>query len=189
MSEKINITLSILSFLLALLSMVFIFLALRQNKKILEQSHEHFVESNRLENQPFLQMELVEDLSNCTPQYEIIIPSADGEYERNYVICRIKNVGNGTATNLIYTWQMEKQSDSDVFPVNAVMKGDEYIFQVTLENAFDSDSLKCVMLWGYDDILGNTYQQKSILYYEAGQLDRIENDSPAFLGEVRYKLA
>ena len=188
MSERVNIVLCILSFLLALLSMVFIFLTLRQNRRILEQSDKHFTESKRLGNQPFLQMELIAGLSNGIPDYEIIIPCENSTGECARDICKIKNVGNGTAANLVFTWKMEKQSNSDVFPVNAVMKGDEYIFQVTLENMLDCDSLKCVLLWSYNDILGYTYEQKSNLYYVAGRLDCIENDSPAFLGEVKYKL-
>jgi len=182
MSEVVNITLSILSFILALLSMFFIFLALRQNNKILKQSQEHFVESNRLGNQPYLQMELTNCLSNCTPQYEIILSSGDDESESTFAICKIKNVGNGTATNITYTWQMEKQSNTDTFPVNAVMKDDVYIFQITFINAFDRDSFESVLLWDYDDILGNTYEQKSILCFKEGQLDHIDNDSPIFLG-------
>lgn len=189
MSEIVGVLLDILSFLLAVLSIVFVIITLKQNNKVLKQSSNQFVESLRLESQPFLQMELVDDLSTNSPRYEITIPNENDKVERIYTVCKIKNVGNGTATNLRFTWKAEGKSYSDAFPVNAIMKGDEYFFQVTLEKEIDNDELNIILLWGYEDILGNTYEQKSFLYYEVDKLVCIENDPPTFLGIIGYTKA
>ena len=186
-----NIILSIFSFFLAAISLHFVHLTLKQNTKILEQGQKQFDESKRLEYQPYLKMELVKDWSDSTPQYEISVPIEDSESEPIYALCRIKNVGNGTATNLVLTWKSEKPSCSDSvpFPVNAIMKGDEYSFQVTLEKDTSIDSFKIEIVWQCEDILGNTYEQKSYLQYEDEILVCIDNDSPVFIGKVKYKLA
>ena len=194
MATAVNIILSILSFVLATFSLVFVMLTLKQNNRILEQgqkqleeSHNQFVESKRLECLPFLQMELVNDLTRYTLQFEITIPIGDDSSGNVYTICKIKNTGNGTATNLIYSWKCGELAGTDVFPVNAIMNGDEYYFQVTLDRKCIKDPFMIVILWEFGDILGNTYEQRSILHYEDEGLICIENDSPKYLGIVKYK--
>lgn len=190
MVEISNIILSIMSFILALLSIVFVIITLKQNTKILEQgqkqieeSKRQFTESKLLECQPFLQMELIEDWSNYNSQYVINIPIENGESETIYGLCKTKNVGNGSATNLRYSWKCDTQSDLGVFPLNAIMSGDEYYFQVTLEKQSIRNSYKIEFVWEYEDILGYTYEQKSILRYEDERLNCIENDPPVFKDE------
>ena len=189
MAEIWNIILSILSFILALLSSVFVIITLKQNTKILEQgqkqieeSQKQFAESKILECQPFLQMERIEDWDNYNSQDVINIAIEEGESENIYGLCKTKNVGNGTATNLIYSWKYGSQSDIDSFPVNAIMSGDEYYFQVTLEKASKRGSLDIEFIWGYEDILGNTYEQRSILHYNDETFSCVDNDSPVFKG-------
>lgn len=196
MATIVNIILSILSFILAALSLVFVIITLKQNNRILEQgqkqieeSHNQFVESKRLECQPFLQMELVTGMLNDFPQYEITIPIGESSANNICAICKTKNTGNGTATNLIFSWKCEELKDTDVFPVNAIMRGDEYCYQVTLEKEFAKDSFSIILLWEFGDILGNTYEQRSILHYEDEELAYIENDSPNFLGKTVYSVA
>lgn len=185
-----NIILSILSFFLAAISLHFVNLTLKQNTRILEQGQKQFDESKRLEYQPYLQLELVKDWSDITPQYEISIPIEDRGAEPIYAFCRIKNVGNGTATNLILSWKSEEPSCSDSipFPVNAVMKGDEYSFQVTIDKESIIDSFRIKIVWQCEDILGNTYEQESYLHYEDENLVCIDNNIPVFLGKVKYTL-
>ena len=182
-----DVILSGLSFGLAVLSIVFVIITLKQNEKILQQSHEQFSESKRLEYQPFLQLELVNDRPNCSPKFEIVIPTEYDNLDNIYDVCMLKNVGNGTATTFTYNWEAETESDVAVFPVNAIMSGNEYIFQITLEKESDRDSLLIKLIWNYDDILGNTYEQVSVLHYEDRQLVEVENNQPIFRGLVQYK--
>ena len=123
-----------------------------------------------------------------TLQYEILISIEDGGLEPIYSFCRIKNVGNGTATNLMLSWKSEELSCSNSipFPVNAIMKGDEYSFRITIEKESVIDSFKIEVVGQCEDILGNTYEQKSYLHYEDENLVCIDNDSPVFLGKVKY---
>ena len=181
MSENANLILSILSFCLALISLVFVYLTLRQNTKILQQSQKQFDESKRLEYQPFLQMELIKDWTGDITDYLIRIPLEKDSYQYSYSLCKIKNVGNGTATNIIFTWKSEEPSASDSvpFPVNAVMSGDEYLFKVcTTESKPDGKPPRIEFEWEFEDILGNSYEQKSILNYNYSEIDSIDNDPP-----------
>ena len=189
MTEIWNIILSVLSFILALLSIVFVIITLKQNTKILEQgqkqieeSQKQFTESKILECQPFLQMELIEDWDQYNSQYVISIPIEDNESENIYGLCKTKNVGNGTATNLIYSWKYGTKTDSDPFPVNAIMHGDEYYVQITLEKASIRGSFDIEFVWGYEDILGNNYEQRSILHYIDEKFSCVDNDPPVFKG-------
>ena len=189
MAEISGIILSILSFILALLSIVFVIITLKQNTKILEQSQKQleeskkqFTERENLECQPFLQMELIEDWDKYSPQYVIVIPIEDGESKSIYGVCKVKNVGNGTATRLIYSWRYGEHSNNDVFPVNAIMRGDEYYLQFTLEKESNKGPLVIEFVWEYDDILGNTYEQRSFLRYEEEKLDSVDNDAPVLMG-------
>ncbi len=195
MATIVNIILSILSFILAVLSLVFVMMTLKQNNRILEQgqkqieeSHNQFVESKRLECQPFLQMELVTGVSINSYQYMVIIPIGVIGAKNISAICKIKNTGNGTATNITYSWKYEELNDTNEFPINAIMRGDEYGFRVELVKEFAKVPFSIILLWEFGDILGNTYEQRSILHYEHERLAYIENDSPKFLGMAEYRI-
>lgn len=196
MALIINIILSILSFLLAAFSIVFVLITLNQNSKILKQGQEQieeskkqFIASKRLECQPYLQMELVEDWQDFVPQFGVSIHIEDDDSEPVHALCKIKNVGNGTATNLIFGWESKGPSSSDIipFPINAIMNGAEYYFLVILEKKSVLDSLQIYIEWEFGDILGNSYVQKSTLYYEDDTLVSIDNNPPEFEGIVKYK--
>lgn len=185
MSENANLILSILSFCLALISLVFVYLTLKQNTKILQQSQKQFDESKRLEYQPFLQMELIKKWTGDIADYYIEIPiEKDPSSQRvslySVSLCKIKNVGNGTANNLIYTWKSEEPPASDTvpFPINAVMSGDEYLFKVGLRRKTVGKPDRIEFEWAFEDILGNSYEQKSILNYDYQEIDSIDNDPP-----------
>ena len=160
----------------------------KATKEQVEESRLQFEESKRLELMPFLQIEIPTQIE--TPGFVIELPCSEADERQNiYSIVRLKNVGNGTATNIVYTW---KQNNSKIFisdyvPINAVMSGDSYIIQLTLEtNIICQDGTIGMITWQYDDLLGRSYEQRVFLNVEEDELVHCENDIPRYLGVVGY---
>lgn len=155
------------------------------------ESKQQFEESKRLETMPFLQLEI--PIEQTSPLFEIELDLCDGE--RTDVMCKIvklKNLGNGTATNISYDWERKRarKSPHDYQPINALMEGDSYNFQLSFNL---NDTLEGIaygaLIWRFDDLLGNSYEQRVVLEFDEGDLTSCDNDTPTFLGVVKYGLA
>ena len=163
----------------------------RMTEKQLEESRSQFKEAKRLECMPFLQLEIPTEQER--PLFEIELDLCSGNVSDTlYKIVKLKNLGNGSATNIIYTWKRNKTCDQvcDYPPINAIMHGDSYYFQLTFytDETMESGNTG-TLIWQYDDLLGNTYEQKVTLIFDEGDLIRCENDAPEYLGVIEYKLA
>lgn len=155
------------------------------------ESQRQFEESKRLENMPFLQLEI--PIEQVYPNFVIELDMYNEEPTTYiYKIVRLKNLGNGSASNIIYTWDCKGVSKSvcDYPPINAIMSGDSYNFQITVNADEDSTTgTSGKLIWQYDDLLGNSYEQGVTLMFEDGDLTGCENDSPKYIGVIGYKLA
>ena len=151
------------------------------------ESIRQYEESKRLETMPFLQLELPTEEKQ--PIFEIELESCGGDVaEVLYKIVRLKNLGNGSASNITYAWKRNNAADSIYgYLPNAIMHGDSYFLQLTY--AIDEDSLGGVLIWHYDDLLGNSYEQRVYLNFCEGKLTQCENDIPRFIGTIVYKLS
>lgn len=163
----------------------------RMTEKQLEESRSQFEEAKRLECMPFLQLEIPTEQER--PLFEIEFDLCSGNVSDTlYKIVKLKNLGNGSATNIVYTWKRNKTCDQvcDYPPINAIMHGDSYYFQLTFytDETMESGNTG-TLIWQYDDLLGNTYEQKVTLIFDEGDLIRCENDTPKYLGVIGYKLA
>lgn len=160
-------------------------------KEQVEESKRQFEETKRLELMPFLQIEIPTE--SDTPSFVLELPCSDDDVIQNiYILVRVKNVGNGTATNITYSWEPKgtKSSVSAYPPINAIMKGDGYSFQFTLEASEDiEDGTIGCFTWQYDDLLGRSYEQRVFLDVKDGDLVRCENDTPTYLGTVSYTVS
>lgn len=157
----------------------------------LDESKRQFEETKRLETMPFLQLEIL--MKQTSPQFEIELDLCDGE--ATDVLCifaKLKNLGNGTATNISYNWESKRASKSphEYQPINAIMEGDSIYFQLTFNI---DDSMEGVtygaLIWHFDDLLGNSYEQKVVLEFHEGDLVCCDNDTPTFLGVEKFSLA
>lgn len=152
------------------------------------ESQRQYEETKRLECMPFLQMEIPVNVES--PLFEIELPlctaSATSFIYKNI---HLKNIGNGTATNIIYTWKSENNIENivDYLPINAVMHGDKYCLQLTFDTSDEEANMQSRIVFEYNDLLGYSYQQQMILYFEDNDLTRIDNDMPHYLGIVKYK--
>lgn len=147
------------------------------------ESERQFEETKRLECMPFLQMEVIQ--GNRKPMFELELPLYKEEItDAIYAKLLIKNLGNGTATNIIYSWHHEGLSinETDYPPINAIMQGDSYCFQFTFLVDGHIDTVDHIPIdFEYNDLLGNTYEQKFFLYFEERELIRCEADVPNFI--------
>ena len=155
------------------------------------ESQRQFEETKRLECMPFLQMEISYD--NVTPEFDLQLPlcSKDIKYPIRKTV-KLKNVGNGTATTITYSWNYKGNNISkiDYPPINAIMKGDAYYILICCDaNETLPFETSATLTFQYNDLLGYTYEQKIILHFDPNKLLWCENDIPEYLGIVKYSLA
>lgn len=152
----------------------------------IKDGQEREAESKRLGCMPFLQLEI--PTKKATALFELELPLCNaGVVDTVYCNALIKNVGNGTATNITYSWKYAANNVSvhDYPPINAIMQGDSYYIQFTCDA--DETLEKCataILTLQYNDLLGYEYEQKIVLLFEEYNLIRFENDIPQFAGKL-----
>lgn len=161
----------------------------KATKEELAEIKRQFDESKRLEYMPFFQLNVA---TSESPRAEILLDHSEGVTEYIYQVVALKNVGNSTATTIIYDWTFQEKTQSDVFPINAIMRGDTYYFQLTIgSNTQKNDIMNdCIglLLLQFNDILGHTYTQKMFVHFDGQQIKSIENDDPVCQGIVGYSI-
>ena len=166
----------------------------RMTEKQLEESRAQFEQSKRLECMPFLQLEL------CTPErasFGSTFPLYKNDaLNESFEIVKLRNLGNGTAINLIYTWECKdvNKTETDCMPICAIQKGDTYYWQMNFETDADlRDYFHGKLCFEYNDLLGYTYEQKVDItfIYEDEELclHHIDVGNPEYKGIVVYSLA
>ena len=137
-------------------------------------------ETKRLDNLPFLQLEIPTE--DAKPMFEIDLTLCFEEPADfiEKVVC-LKNVGNGTATNIVYTWKYAKNniSDGSYLPINAIMKGDSYYIRVNCDMDESAEyETHAYLVLAYNDLLGHDYEQRIGVVFAQYDLVRFENDTP-----------
>lgn len=164
------------------------------SKAQLEESKTQFEESRRLQCMPFLQMEVA---TGKTAEFLSEVSLCADEVDTTmYEIFRIRNLGNGTAVNMVYLWSCKAMniSEGDAAPFNAIRVGDEYYWQFTIDaQEPEYESTKVVLNLQYEDLLGNTYTQNFFITFDNDTSITdgicIETDAPRFHGIRVYSLA
>ena len=168
--------------------------AANASRKQIDESQKQFDTTSRLQCMPFLQLEFAHGDSKLDCQLEISLRKGERCYFLNNK-AKIKNVGNGTATNIIYTWENEslpQKSDEylvevDVLPINAIMQGDEYFSLLTIYTKADVEyPQRGKLTFEYNDMLGNTYEQQVWITISKGGASSFDNNQPRFLGKLKY---
>lgn len=157
----------------------------KASMKQVEDSIIQFEANRRLQAMPFLQLEIPRE--NTAPSFDIELNGDNEAVDFLYYTVKLKNIGNGTAVSIIYSWEdRESNIKIEPFPINAIMQGDSYCFQLLI-NYENNSVLTSKIMWKYMDLLGNSYEQMAILSVEHDFLS-IENDTPRFLGVERYTI-
>jgi hypothetical protein len=168
----------------------------RANKKTVEVSKEQFKETTRLSYMPFLQLW---DACGEIPVASTVLHACETDAEDDYInfVAKLKNIGNGTAVNLVYDWKCTEigVSEIDCVPINAIAAGDSYLWQLTFAvKSGSADNLHPILTFSYNDILGYTYEQRVFVTFDENNSDlgyvHCDTDEPVFKGIVTYyKLA
>ena len=156
-------------------------------EQLAEMKREH-EESIRLQVIPFLQ---VEETAETAYGFELDLPLA-AEEKSDWTmanIVKIKNLGNGAATNIIYEWSSEKNEISmcEAFPINAISAGGEY------KACFSFDCIKSeidtvigTLILHFDDMRGFSYTQHIIIRFCQNRMytgiKEIDSDAPIYMG-------
>ena len=154
---------------------------IQQAKEQLKESERQFEESQRLKWQPFLQMEEISTI-NDKKSFYIYLPlyyDDTEEYHHQGCVRRffvLKNLGNGNAINLYYSWDgyPESKNETAIPPINAIMHGDEYGIKLSVHPKFQGRS--CLTFY-YNDLIGYEYYQKVFLIIDGTKIS-VENDIP-----------
>lgn len=153
------------------------------SKRQLKESQEQFEESSRLACIPYLQ---VETARSETADFILVLPpSIDGDRETARLPIEspkiiIKNVGSGSATNMYYGFSHDdSKEETGTFPINAIMKGDQYSFLCVIPKEISKATLKLF----YTDFIGNEYNQRINLEFTNNDLSLCDNDKPRLVGE------
>ena len=155
----------------------------KATKKQIEESERQYEETKRLNCLPFLHLEFSQSKFNT---YEVLLPLCkEKPTQTRYSILALRNVGNGAAVNITYSWYCDSFSISehDYLPFNAIGAGNGYIisFNFPMGAGMVSD-FSARLEFMYNDLLGNSYEQKAILVFKDFTLVECNNDIPQYLG-------
>ena len=128
----------------------------------LTESKRQYEDKKRLEIMPYIQFEQTKD--NANHELYLVLDSGDeltGEY---ILLVRMKNIGNGTAKDIAYTYQWNNGAnthDRGAFPVQALSSGESQTIKVVFSHTVEkrAERSACFVLH-YRDLLENAYTQK-----------------------------
>lgn len=141
----------------------------RANIKSADATREQLVESKRqyedkkrLEIMPYIQFEQTKD--NANHELNLVLDSGDKLTGKYILLICMKNIGNGTAKDIAYTYQWNNGAntyDRGAFPVQALSSGESQTIKIefahTTQERAERDA--CFLL-RYRDLLENAYTQK-----------------------------
>lgn len=172
------------------LATVFIMFANQRSAKsakeqLAEMKREH-EESIRYGIMPFLQMEdIAETKYSCSAELPL---ATESDWNGGNII-RIKNIGNGAATNLRYTWTGGDISIpiNEAFPINAIKASGEYTLYISFPCVKDRiNSVTGNLTFHYDDMRGYSYDQRITFSFLSNRtytgVNEIHADIPVCVG-------
>lgn len=154
--------------------------------QLAEMKREH-EETIRYGIMPFLQME---DTAESGYSFMMDLPLADQsevDWEPGNIV-RVKNIGNGAATNLTYTWIGSNMvtTMNDAFPVNAIKADGEYKIYISFPCVKTKlDGAIGTLTLHFDDMRGYSYNQRMTISYMLNSsysgINEINADAPIYL--------
>lgn len=131
------------------------------SKAQLEENREQFDEMRRLNSLPFLQIELnakKEGPIECL----LDLPINSDSHEKLYsYIGVLRNIGNGTAMNIVYSWHYKEKeiTNIDCLSVNAIRYGDSYKVEILTDKINNDEKIEGTLTFSFQDLIGNEYDQ------------------------------
>ena len=170
---------------------------LRANRKSADAAREQlaitkeqYEEAKRLEFMPMLQMQFSHNENDLHEVEHIdIYPSEAEDPSTISQFFDVKNIGNGTAANITFTWKFTTLDffGTDYLPISGIMHGDscKLILSCDIDSRLIEESTLSLE-FEYYDLIGNGYEQRIFLRIKDGEFVRCENDLPKYLGDKTY---
>jgi hypothetical protein len=110
------------------------------------------------------------DTETGTTDQKVVLRLSQGERNARacYVDRNIKNIGSGTAKDIVFTWKGFTEFDSEiVFPIINLQSSDNKNIKFHfVESVVNSDTLVAKGRFTYQDLLENSYFQDVCFYFE-----------------------
>ena len=128
----------------------------------LTESKRQYEDKKRLEIMPYIQFEQTKD--NANHELNLVLDSGDELTGKYILLVRMKNIGNGTAKDIAYTYQWNNGAnthDRGAFPVQALSSSENQTIKVVFSHTVEkrAERSACFVL-RYRDLLENAYTQK-----------------------------
>lgn len=142
------------------------------SKEQVEESKRQFEDTKRLGMMPYLQFSLLKSSEPLCCELNLVLSSSDDKisdshYNNGYHI-KIKNIGNGTAKNILYKWKnFTDVFDRGCFPIQAIQSGDEYNIRINFAVPEGTSTiLTASIILSFQDLIDNRYTQDVTLEFE-----------------------
>lgn len=132
----------------------------------LAESKRQYADKKRIEIMPYIQFENARDNFEYTLN---LVLDSDSKLDVNYSIkLRMKNIGNGTAKDIVYKYQYDDNCyDRGAFPVQALLSGEEHNIRIHFAYSTEKkcDKSAC-FIFRYKDLLENSYSQQLTMTFQ-----------------------
>ena len=164
------------------------FKSAKATKKQVMLSQKQYEETRKLQALPFLQLEKHDYVLDSDINIEVPIEKEFALFEAGFDTFLLRNVGAGSAVNIIYTWKIEDKSITmnDYPNINAIGTNLQYSvkFSYLSSEAKVISPFRASLILQYEDILGNAYQQTiffdlSVKENTHSLVDFFENNPPS----------
>ena len=154
--------------------------------QLAEMKREH-EETIRYGIMPFLQMEDTAESGYSFMMELSLADQSESDWEVGSIV-RIKNIGNGAATNLTYTWIGGNMTTAvnEAFPANAIKADGEYKIYISfpcVKAKLNSDIGTLTL--HFDDMRGYSYSQRMTISFMTNKsysgINEINTDVPIYL--------
>ncbi len=128
----------------------------------LAESKRQYEDKKRLEIMPYIQFEQTRD--SASHELNLVLDSGGILKGKYILLMRMKNIGNGTAKDITYTYQWDNGAqsyDRGAFPIQALSSGESQTIKVDFSHSTDNrENWEACFLLRYMDLLENVYTQE-----------------------------
>lgn len=150
---------------------------LEATKNQLEESKRQYEDKKRLEIMPYIQFE---ESSGLGEHILHLALDSSNKYSEHYdLVLKIKNIGNGTAKDIAYTYEWddsEEKYDHGAFPVQALSAEESQRVKIEFASASDGKDKTAILVFRYNDLLDHPYTQQLSIRFKRGNQSLLELD-------------
>ena len=147
----------------------------KASREQLEETKRQYEDKKRLEIMPYIQFEKSSGLGNYT--LNLSLDSSKNSSESYNWILRMKNIGNGTAKDIKYTYEWDdgkEEYDRSTFPVQALSAEENQSIRIYISCASDGKDKSANLTFRYNDLLNHPYTQELSIKFKRTQQSHLK---------------